>query len=90
LFSNKFQKSDTGITGQIIFNDDGKRTHFNLEVIELSKDGFKKIATWTADGGVDYTRSSSEVENEIMESLQNKTFIVTSRIGEPFLMERYL
>jgi glutamate receptor, ionotropic, invertebrate len=71
-----------------VFNDDGKRTHFNLEVIELGKEGFKKIATWTPSGGVDYSRTSSEVESEIMESLQNKTFIVTSRIGEPFLMER--
>lgn len=81
------QKTEHGITGPIIFDDFGRRAHFHLDIIELSKDeGFKKIATWDPTHGVNYTRSQGEVYSQIVESLQNKTFIVASRIGAPFLM----
>uniref|UniRef100_A0A182U976 Glutamate receptor 1 n=1 Tax=Anopheles melas TaxID=34690 RepID=A0A182U976_9DIPT len=80
-------KTEHGITGPIIFDDFGRRAHFHLDIIELSKDeGFKKIATWDPTHGVNYTRSQGEVYSQIVESLQNKTFIVASRIGAPFLM----
>ncbi|XP_058063457.1 glutamate receptor ionotropic, kainate 2-like [Anopheles bellator] len=80
-------KTEHGITGPIIFDDYGRRTHFHLEIIELSKDeAFKKIATWDPTHGVNYTRSQGEVYSQIVESLQNKTFVVASRIGAPFLM----
>ncbi|XP_050099710.1 glutamate receptor ionotropic, kainate 2-like isoform X2 [Anopheles aquasalis] len=82
-------KTEHGITGPIIFDDYGRRTHFHLDIIELSKEeGFKKIATWDPTHGVNYTRSQGEVYSQIVESLQNKTFIVASRIGAPFLMHK--
>lgn len=83
---NLFQKSGHGITGPITFDAEGHRTHFNLEIIELSKEGFKRIGTWDPIHDINYTRSQSEVESQIVESLQNKTFIVASRVGAPFLM----
>ncbi|XP_061498393.1 glutamate receptor ionotropic, kainate 2 isoform X2 [Anopheles gambiae] len=83
-------KTEHGITGPIIFDDFGRRAHFHLDIIELSKDeGFKKIATWDPTHGVNYTRSQGEVYSQIVESLQNKTFIVASRIGAPFLMFKH-
>lgn len=83
-----FQKTEHGITGQIVFNDEGQRTHFYLEVTELSKDGFKRIGIWDPVTGVNYTRSSGEAYTQVIESLQNKTFLVASRLGAPFLMLR--
>ncbi|XP_055683998.1 glutamate receptor ionotropic, kainate 2-like [Lutzomyia longipalpis] len=81
-------KTEHGITGPIVFDDLGRRTHFELEIIESSKDGFKKIATWDPTHGINYTRSQGEVYSQIVESLQNKTFIVASRLGPPFLSFR--
>ncbi|XP_039444808.1 glutamate receptor ionotropic, kainate 2 [Culex pipiens pallens] len=79
-------KTEYGITGPIIFDDNGRRTHFQLDIIELhQQEGFKKIAIWDPRGGINYTRSIDEVHLQIVESLQNKTFIVASRIGAPFL-----
>lgn len=37
---------------------------------------------------MNYTRSLGEAYDAIVESLQNKTFVVASRIGAPFLMVR--
>lgn len=82
------QKTEHGITGPITFDDMGRRTHFFLEIIESSKDGFKKIGTWDPTYGVNYTRTQSEVDSQRVEALQNKTFIVVSRLGAPFLTER--
>lgn len=72
------------MTGRIVFNDDGLRTQFHLEVIELSQEGFKKIGQWDTTKGVETTRDFSEVYSQISHSLQNKTVIVGSRIGMPF------
>ncbi|XP_059618967.1 glutamate receptor ionotropic, kainate 2-like [Phlebotomus argentipes] len=81
-------KTEHGITGPITFDDLGRRTYFELEIIESSKDGFKRIAKWDPTHGINYTRTQSEVDSQIFESLQNKTFIVASRIGAPFLSVR--
>ncbi|KAL7026717.1 hypothetical protein ACKWTF_005135 [Chironomus riparius] len=78
-------RTDNGITGRIVFNDDGKRSHFQLEITELSKEGFKKIGTWDPEHHVNYTRTLGEAYEQVIEALQNKTFIVVSRIAAPFL-----
>lgn len=78
------QKSDMGITGQITFNEVLERNYFVLEVIEYSSaDGVKKIAIWNPDDKVKNLRTAEEVYAQISQNLQNKTLIVTSRIGLP-------
>lgn len=71
-----------------MFNDEGQRMDFYLEILELSHDTPKKIATWDAVGGLNYTRPMSEVFTEIGRSLQNKTVIVAARLGMPYLKLR--
>lgn len=78
------------MTGRIIFNDDGVRKEFYLEILELSQEGFKKIATWDQTIGVNYTRSPGDVYTEISRSLQNKTVIVAARVGMPYLRFKYV
>jgi ionotropic glutamate receptor len=78
-------KTESGMTGRMVFDDDGRRTHFYIEITELSKDGFKVIGTWDPDSGVKYTRSTDELMNQVVESLQKKVVIVASRLGAPFL-----
>lgn len=82
--------TEHGITGKIIFNPEGHRTHFHLEVTELSKTGFKQIGTWNPADGLNYTRALGEVQAQIVESIQSKVFVVASRIGAPFLTRRLI
>lgn len=74
------------MTGRIIFDDDGHRTNFYMEILELNQEGFKKIAlldplTMT----INYTRTEEEVHSQVTQSLQNKTVIVVAKLGMPFL-----
>lgn len=76
------------MSGEMLFDEHGQRIHFQIDIVELSKDGFKKIAKWIPVEGIIYTRPIGEADSLIIESLQNKTFKVVSRIGQPFLMMR--
>lgn len=72
-----------------MFDDEGRRSDFYLEVLELSlTDELKKIATWTQSSGIVGTRSQSDTETQITKSLQNKTIVVTARLGMPYLQVR--
>jgi hypothetical protein len=66
----------------------GQRSHFHGEIIELDKNGFKPIANWDPIDGISYVRSPIETQTKIVVSLQNKNFVIVSKLGEPFLMER--
>lgn len=67
-----------GLTGIIRFDNQGFRSNFLLDIVELNKDGLKKIGTWNSTEGVNFTRTYGEVYTQIVESLQNKTFVVTT------------
>ncbi|XP_071747530.1 glutamate receptor ionotropic, kainate 2 isoform X1 [Lepeophtheirus salmonis] len=77
-----------GLTGKIIFDQHGLRTDFVLEVIELKKDGLVKVGTWNDNTGVNFTRNFTESYTEIVESLQNKTLVVTTIYSPPYSMYR--
>jgi len=69
----------TGLTGIIKFDHQGFRSDFVLDIIELNnKEGLKKIGTWNSTKGINFTRSYGDVYSQIVENLQNKTFIVTT------------
>lgn len=67
-----------GLTGVIKFDHQGFRSDFMLDVIELSREGLKKIGTWNSSEGVNFTRTYGEAYTQIVEIIQNKTFIVTT------------
>jgi ionotropic glutamate receptor len=69
----------TGLTGIIKFDNQGFRSDFILDIIELNtKDGLKKIGSWNSTKGINFTRSYGEIYTQIVDSLHNKTFIVTT------------
>lgn len=67
-----------GLTGVIKFDNQGFRSSFSLDIVELGKEGLRKIGTWNASEGVNLTRTFGEVYKQVVESLHNKTFIVTT------------
>ncbi len=88
----------TGLSGRIKFDQHGLRTDFELEIVELKKDGLVKVGAWTEKAillyrimlkyvfityvalqiGVNFTRNYTESYTEIVESLANKTLVVTT------------
>lgn len=74
------------MTGRIVFDDDGKRKDFYMEILELNGEGFKKIATLDPKNlHFNYTRTQEEVYSQFTQSLQNKTLVVAVRTGMPYL-----
>ncbi|XP_076267894.1 kainate-type ionotropic glutamate receptor subunit 1D [Rhynchophorus ferrugineus] len=77
-----------GLTGVIKFDHQGFRTDFMLDVIELTRDGLKKIGTWNSSEGVNFTRTYGEAYTQIVEIIQNKTFVVTTILSSPYVMRK--
>ncbi|XP_059486426.1 glutamate receptor ionotropic, kainate 2-like isoform X2 [Neocloeon triangulifer] len=77
-----------GLTGPVRFDNVGLRTDFTLDLIEWQRGNLVKTAAWDPQIGINHTMSDGEIRNLIIENLQNKTFIVSSRIGAPYLMFR--
>lgn len=86
----KTQDYDSGITGKIEFSDTkpnkGFRTEFRLEILQLSRQEFRKIGSYESNRGVHYDRDVENAEDQIVEAISNKTFNIVVKIGEPFLM----
>ncbi|XP_055385566.1 glutamate receptor 1 isoform X2 [Condylostylus longicornis] len=76
-----------GLTGDIRFNEDGRRQNYTLHIVEMTvNSAMVKVAEWTDEVGLipvsaKYVRLRPNVEIE-----RNKTYIVTSLIEEPYLM----
>ncbi|XP_050427758.1 glutamate receptor ionotropic, kainate 2-like [Adelges cooleyi] len=76
-----------GLTGIMRFDPHtGHRSFFTLEMVELTKSGFKKIGVWDPENGMTYTRTSSQMLFDLVQANMNKTFIVASKITEPYMM----
>ncbi|XP_055907336.1 glutamate receptor ionotropic, kainate 2-like isoform X2 [Eupeodes corollae] len=79
--------SISGITGELKFDNQGLRTDFQLDTIELTSSGLSKIGTWSSSQGFSINRkpiqNSFEVDNR---SLVNKTFVVITALTDPYGM----
>jgi len=56
--------------------------------MELNAGGFLDLATWDPVNGLDVLGDEEESEKRVGQKLSNKTFIVSSRLGAPFLTLR--
>ncbi|XP_053961746.1 glutamate receptor ionotropic, kainate 2 [Anastrepha ludens] len=77
-----------GATGRIGFNQHGERNFFTLRFMEFTPNGFLELSTWDPVNGLDSVEKEDASEKRVGEKLSNKTFIITSRIGAPFLLDR--
>ncbi|XP_060517399.1 glutamate receptor ionotropic, kainate 2-like isoform X2 [Cylas formicarius] len=77
-----------GLTGSQIDLHSGRRNRFNLEIIEVNKP-HKPIATWNSKfpDTINLKRNATEREAELQRRLSSHNFIVTSRIGGPYLYQ---
>jgi hypothetical protein len=79
------QNQMDGLTGKIQIDSSGQRSHFKLDIVEYFTGQFKKVGWWETGRGVNRTQTEEEMEQEIQKALQNKTFIVASRIVSPVI-----
>ena len=75
-----------GLTGKIAFDQSGLRTDFQLDIIELTKDGLDKVGTWNREQGTNFTRNFTQMYTNLIESLHNTTLVVTTILSEPYTM----
>ncbi|KRF81168.1 glutamate receptor ionotropic, kainate 2 isoform X2 [Drosophila virilis] len=81
-------RSEEVATGRIDFNEYGQRSFFSLRFMEIDAGGFLDLATWDPVNGLDMLNDDEESEKRVGQKLSNKTFIISSRIGAPFLTMR--
>ncbi|XP_022240427.1 glutamate receptor 1-like isoform X1 [Limulus polyphemus] len=74
-----------GLTGNISFSEDGFRKNFTIDIVEMNVDSkMVKIAEFSDSRGLvfDTTVNGENLKN----GFENKTYIVTSILEEPYLM----
>ncbi|XP_054244910.1 glutamate receptor 1 isoform X4 [Indicator indicator] len=74
-----------GLSGNVQFNEKGRRTNYTLHVIEMKHDGVRKIGYWNEDEKLVPTAIDTQSGNEST-SLQNRTYIVTTILEDPYVM----
>lgn len=80
-----------GLTGEVRFNDDGRRQNYTLHVVEMTvNSAMVKIAQWTDEHGFQlgmpkYSRPKTHNEIE-----KNRTYIVTTIVVSLLFFIKYL
>ncbi|KAL4233054.1 hypothetical protein ACF0H5_007740 [Mactra antiquata] len=74
-----------GLSGKIRF-DNGRRSDFKLDVIELAQSGLRKVGSWEPSTGINITTSYNEKKKENLNKLSNMTLRVTTVYDEPYVM----
>lgn len=77
-----------GLTGEIRFNDEGKRINYTLNIVEMTvNSAMVKVADWTDTGGIRSILKKLP-KDKILDYDRNRTYIISSIIEEPYLMYR--
>lgn len=85
----RLQVEIEGLTGDIRFNEDGRRTNYTLNVVEMSSNSdMVKVGEWSdqfrfraISNRQDHVTPRSNFE-------RNRTYIVTTIIEEPYIIPR--
>lgn len=83
-----FQVEMKGLTNLIKFDNQGFRTDFLLDIIELSSAGIRKVGDWNSTQGVNFTRSFGDLQQDIVDNLKNKTLVISSILSDPYCMRK--
>ncbi|XP_077486226.1 glutamate receptor ionotropic, kainate 2-like [Amblyomma americanum] len=76
----------SGLTGSIWLDSSGRRHNLSLHVVQLKRSGLASVGTWSASSGLRITRTEKMFQEEILNTLKNKTFLVTTLLNAPYVM----
>ncbi|CAN2388755.1 glutamate receptor [Pristimantis euphronides] len=74
-----------GLTGNIKFDQNGKRVNYTINIMELKSNGPRKIGYWSEMDKMVVTVTDVLSANDSM-GLENKTVIVTTILEAPYVM----
>ncbi|KAM4810567.1 glutamate receptor 2 isoform 1-T1 [Rhinophrynus dorsalis] len=74
-----------GLTGNIKFDQNGKRVNYTINIMELKSNGPRKIGYWSEVDKMVVTVTDVLSANDSM-GLENKTVIVTTILESPYVM----
>ncbi|XP_068134975.1 glutamate receptor 2 isoform X3 [Hyperolius riggenbachi] len=74
-----------GLTGNIKFDQNGKRVNYTINIMELKSNGPRKIGYWSEVDKMVVTVTDVLSANDSM-GLENKTVIVTTILEAPYVM----
>lgn len=78
-----------GLTGDIRFNDNGRRQNYSLNIVEMSANaGLIKIAEWSDRARLTPIEFKYEHWKSHIDFDKNKTYVVTTIVEEPYIMLR--
>lgn len=77
-----------GLTGKIKFDSFGRRSDFDLELVELTKDGLAQIGTWDTKNRINITKTPLQEMEQVSTNLANTTLVVTTILEDPYMMLR--
>ncbi|XP_049960400.1 glutamate receptor 1-like [Schistocerca serialis cubense] len=78
-----------GLTGEVRFNDDGRRRNYTLQVVEMTvNSAIAKVAEWSDELGLTPVAAKYMRLRTSADSKKNKTYIVTTIVEEPYVMIR--
>lgn len=70
-----------GLTGEVRFNEHGRRRNFTLQVVKMSLNSLlENVGNWSDVGGLFLETESKTIRRFEQEIDRNKTYIVTSII----------
>nr|XP_018906951.1 PREDICTED: glutamate receptor 1-like [Bemisia tabaci] len=76
-----------GLTGEIKFNENGKRKNYTLHVMEMTMhSAMVKVAEWSDVSGLTVLAPKNEKPRPPTEIEKNRTYIVTTITEEPYIM----
>ncbi|XP_058805199.1 glutamate receptor 1-like isoform X1 [Phymastichus coffea] len=77
-----------GLTGQIRFDEAGRRKNYTIDVVEMTVNSAAvKVAEWRESYGYQVVPSKRD-RHRIPEIMKNRTYIVTTIVEEPYIMEK--
>ncbi|XP_063303920.1 glutamate receptor 1 isoform X1 [Pelobates fuscus] len=74
-----------GLSGNVQFNEKGRRTNYTLHILELKHDGTHHIANWNEDDKLIPLATDAQAGNDTIGVL-NRTYIVTTILEAPYVM----
>ncbi|XP_075752069.1 glutamate receptor ionotropic, kainate 3-like [Rhipicephalus microplus] len=82
------QAQISGLTGSIQVDSIGRRHNISLQVVRMKRWGLASVGTWSASTGLTMAQTEQMFQQEILSTLKNKTFRITTILNAPYVMER--
>ncbi|XP_014473269.1 PREDICTED: glutamate receptor ionotropic, kainate 2-like [Dinoponera quadriceps] len=74
------------ITGAMSIDEYGRRRNFNIRILDFRQSGIVETGYWDQDG-LHFTQTEKEHESYLFKSIQEKKFLISTRVGSPYVME---